>query len=48
MADLDFGAHRLPDAVLRPAREANAFESTVERLAAAIRLGVFTVGEQLP
>jgi GntR family transcriptional repressor for pyruvate dehydrogenase complex len=39
---------RLPDAVLRPPAEANAFESTVERLAAAIRLGVFTHGEQLP
>lgn len=39
---------RLPDAVLRPPADANAFESTVERLAAAIRLGVFTHGEQLP
>jgi GntR family transcriptional repressor for pyruvate dehydrogenase complex len=48
MASLDIGAHRLPDVVLRPPREANAFESTVERLAAAIRLGVFTFGEQLP
>jgi GntR family transcriptional repressor for pyruvate dehydrogenase complex len=38
----------LPDAVLRPLRDANAFESTVERLAAAIRLGVFECGEQLP
>lgn len=41
-------SHRLPDAVLRPLREANAFESTVERLAAAIRLGVFADGDQLP
>jgi len=40
--------HRLPDAVLRPLRNANAFESTVEQLAAAIRLGVFRRGEQLP
>jgi GntR family transcriptional repressor for pyruvate dehydrogenase complex len=39
---------RLPDAVLRPLRDANAFESTVERLAAAIRLGVFADAEQLP
>jgi GntR family transcriptional repressor for pyruvate dehydrogenase complex len=34
--------------VLRAPGDANAFESTVERLAAAIRLGVFTCGEQLP
>jgi GntR family transcriptional repressor for pyruvate dehydrogenase complex len=39
---------RLPDAVLRAPADANAFESTVERLAAAIRLGVFACGEQLP
>jgi GntR family transcriptional repressor for pyruvate dehydrogenase complex len=39
---------RLPDAVLRPLSETNAFESTVERLAAAIRLGVIACGEQLP
>jgi GntR family transcriptional repressor for pyruvate dehydrogenase complex len=39
---------RLPDAILRPLRDANAFESTVEQLAAAIRLGVFARGEQLP
>jgi GntR family transcriptional repressor for pyruvate dehydrogenase complex len=38
----------LPAAVLRAPSEINAFESTVERLAAAIRLGVFTDGEQLP
>lgn len=38
---------RLPDAVLRPAG-ANVFESTVEQLATAIRLGVFAHGEQLP
>ncbi len=38
---------RLPDAVLRPAA-ANAFESTVEQLATAIRLGVFADGQQLP
>jgi GntR family transcriptional repressor for pyruvate dehydrogenase complex len=38
---------RLPDAVLRPA-VGNAFETTVEQLATAIRLGVFVAGEQLP
>lgn len=38
----------LPDAVLRPVREGNAFESTVEHLATAIRLGVFAEGERLP
>lgn len=38
---------RLPDAVLRPAL-GNVFETTVEQLATAIRLGVFVVGEQLP
>ena len=37
----------LPHVVLRPAA-GNAFESTVEQLATAIRLGVFTDGEQLP
>lgn len=37
----------LPAAVLRPAA-GNAFESTVEQLATAIRLGVFADGEQLP
>jgi GntR family transcriptional repressor for pyruvate dehydrogenase complex len=39
---------RLPDAVLRPVKEGNAFESTVEHLATAIRLGVFAEGERLP
>jgi GntR family transcriptional regulator, transcriptional repressor for pyruvate dehydrogenase complex len=38
----------LPDAVLRPVREGNAFEACVEHLAMAIRLGVFTEGERLP
>lgn len=38
----------LPDAVLRPVREGNAFESTVEHLATAIRLGVFAEGDRLP
>lgn len=39
---------RLPDAVLRPLRGGNAFESTVEQLATAVRLGVFAYGEHLP
>jgi GntR family transcriptional repressor for pyruvate dehydrogenase complex len=38
---------RLPDAVLRPA-VGNVFETTVEQLGTAIRLGVFVAGEQLP
>ncbi|MFN8123545.1 MAG: GntR family transcriptional regulator [Thermoleophilia bacterium] len=38
----------LPDAVLRPVRDGNAFESTVEHLANAIRVGVFAPGERLP
>ena len=37
----------LPTAVLRPIT-VNAFESTVEQLASAIRLGVFVQGDQLP
>jgi len=39
--------HRLSDAVLRPVTT-HAFESTVEQLATAVRLGVFARGEQLP
>jgi GntR family transcriptional repressor for pyruvate dehydrogenase complex len=39
---------QLADAVLRPVREGNAFESTVEHLATAIRLGVFAEGDRLP
>ena len=38
----------LSDVVLRPVRDGNAFESTVEHLAMAIRLGVFAEGERLP
>ncbi|MXI40464.1 GntR family transcriptional regulator, partial [Escherichia coli] len=41
------GVGRLPEAVLRPAT-ANVFETTVEQLATAIRLGVFVHGEHLP
>jgi GntR family transcriptional regulator, transcriptional repressor for pyruvate dehydrogenase complex len=41
-------SHRLPDAVLRPLSDTLAFASTVERLGAAIRLGVFVRGDQLP
>lgn len=45
---MSVAANALPDAVLRPVREGNAFESTVEHLATAIRLGVFAEGERLP
>lgn len=41
------GLLSLPDVVLRPT-PGNAFENTVEQLATAIRLGVFTDGELLP
>lgn len=41
-------AQRLPRAVLRPVREGNAFEATVEQLATSVRLGVFAHGEHLP
>lgn len=41
------GRPSLPDVVLRPT-PGNAFENTVEQLATAIRLGVFTDGELLP
>ena len=39
---------RLVDTVLGAARGSNVFESTVEQLATAIRLGVFVDGDQLP
>jgi len=39
---------RLPRAVLRPLRDGNAFEATVEQLATSVRLGVFASGERLP
>jgi GntR family transcriptional repressor for pyruvate dehydrogenase complex len=38
----------LVEQVLRPSRGSNVFESTVEQLATAIRLGVFVDGDQLP
>ena len=38
----------LPNAVLRPVRDRNAFEATVEQLATSVRLGVFSFGQQLP
>ncbi|WP_426561564.1 FadR/GntR family transcriptional regulator [Angustibacter sp. McL0619] len=41
-------AQRLPQAVLRPVRDGNAFEATVEQLATSVRLGVFSFGQQLP
>jgi len=43
----DPAPRRLSDAVLRSATT-NVFESTVEQLATAVRLGVFARGEQLP
>jgi len=36
------------EAVLRPARAANAFEDALERLLQAVKLGVFRHGERLP
>ena len=42
------GRHLLPDAVLRPIRDGNAFEATVEQLATSVRLGVFAKGDRLP
>ncbi len=45
MAD---NANGLGDAVLRPVRGHHAFESCVEQLATAIRLGVFEDGLRLP
>lgn len=41
-------ANDLSHAVLRPARDGNTFEQTVERLAEAIKLGVFQAGDRLP
>ena len=41
-------ADRLGDVVLRPVRGHHAFEGCVERLATAIRLGVFPLGSALP
>jgi GntR family transcriptional regulator, transcriptional repressor for pyruvate dehydrogenase complex len=41
-------ADRLTEAVLQPVRGVNTFESTVEALAGAIRLGVFANGQRLP
>ncbi|GGL41354.1 FadR family transcriptional regulator [Phycicoccus endophyticus] len=38
----------LVEQVLRPSRGTNVFESTVEQLVTAIRLGVFVDGDQLP
>jgi GntR family transcriptional repressor for pyruvate dehydrogenase complex len=41
-------AQHLPEAVLRPVRGHHAFESCVEQLATAIRLGVYPRGSTLP
>jgi GntR family transcriptional repressor for pyruvate dehydrogenase complex len=38
----------LPNAVLRPVRDRNAFEATVEQLASAVRLGALVDGSLLP
>ena len=38
----------LPNAVLRPVRDRNAFEATVEQLASAVRLGALFDGSRLP
>src|SRR3954449_9778575 len=40
--------HHLPGVVLRPVRGHHAFESCVEQLATAIRLGVYPRGSALP
>ena len=40
--------HHLPEAVLRPVRGHHAFESCVEQLGTAIRLGVYPRGTTLP
>ncbi|WP_313675020.1 FCD domain-containing protein [Mycolicibacterium sp.] len=45
-SDLEPGAAGA--ALLRPVRHGNAFEETVQRLLATIRLGVLTPGESLP
>lgn len=47
MTEAPAGVGWLPEAVLRPAT-ANVFETTVEQLATAIRLGVFEHGQHLP
>ena len=36
------------DPLLRPVKDGNTFEQTVERLATAIRMGVVETGERLP
>lgn len=49
-ADPDPGADptTASEALLRPVRLGNAFEETVERLLATIRLGLFSPGDSLP
>lgn len=39
---------RADDALLRPVRQGNAFEETIERVLQVIKLGVVGVGERLP
>lgn len=51
-ADAQSYAHSLPvradEALLRPVRQGNAFEETVERVLRVIKLGVVPEGERLP
>jgi len=40
--------HRLPQTILRPIRDNNAFETTIEQLTTSVRLNVFIINQQLP
>ena len=42
------GSSAITDAVLRPVRNGNAFEETVERLLEGIKLGIHACGDRLP
>lgn len=48
MAEVAGTAMDLPEVVLQPVGGRNGFESTVEQLASAVRLGVFAAGDFLP
>src|SRR5699024_7941749 len=48
MSEMTDSAVVLSEEVLRPVRGRNGFESTVEQLGSAIRLGAFATGELLP
>ncbi|WGW11117.1 GntR family transcriptional regulator [Saxibacter everestensis] len=43
-----YSAARAELATLRPVRQGNAFEETIERLLQSIKLGTFRVGDKLP